>query len=577
MTDGLLRLGAGAALAAFAGLPFLRSPAPPLVVWTASPMVKVRPADGPPGGEAGAVVQAGRNEFEPFQVVLRSDVDLDGVDVEVGDLVGPGGRLLRAENAAVYLEGFLDVRRPSSIEGGVGEWPDMLLPRVDRYAHERRSAFPFHLRAGRTQPLWVELYVPIDAAPGAYTGEVRILVSGARTIAVPVDLTVWKLTLPSTSSLPTTFGLSGLAVLKQHRGGYTDDDDLVRFSQLYARALLLHRVSAHGGSFAAPPFTRRSGGGVDVDWARYDREVGPLLDGAAFGPSDPLPGARATTVDLRSPAGLDEPTQAAYWREWVRHFKEKGWLSRLFDYLWDEPTRRDFAEVASRGGALHQAAPEIPTLVTAPFDAAIAGGVSIWAPVVNCLDDKPGTDKFCEPPLRPEAYAAEKRDGKKLWWYQSCGSHGCNIVGGTYFTGWPSYVVDVDATAHRAMEWLTWKYGVGGELYFNTVEAFPRDVDAWADVYLHGGNGDGTLFYPGRPERIGGTTDIPIESVRLKLIREGLEDYEYFTQLAALGRTAQVDEVVGRVVRKTYDWEHRPAAFEDARRELGEELNRRSR
>ena len=44
--------------------------------------------------------------------------------------------------------------------------------------------------------------------------------------------------------------------------------------------------------------------------------------------------------------------------------------------------------------------------------------------------------------------------------------------------------------------------------------------------FIHGGNGDGTLFYPGTPARIGGTHDIPIESVRLKRIRDGREDYE---------------------------------------------------
>jgi hypothetical protein len=569
MTECLLaRLGAGAVLAALLGLPLLGAPAASLAVWTASPMVKVRPADGPPGAAARVELQAGRNEFEPFQIALRSDADVDGIDVEVGDFVGPGGRLLRAENATVYLEAFLDVRRPSSIEGGVGEWPDALVPRVDRYAHERRSAFPFRLRAGRTQPLWIELYVPTGTAPGAYAGEVRIVVPGARATAVPVDLTVWNHTLPSTSSLPTTFGLSGLAVLKQHRGGYTDDDELVRFSQLYSRALLLHRLSAHGGSFAPPPYTRREGG-VTIDWTRYDAEVGPLLDGTALAADGPLPGARATTVDLRSPNGLDEGTQIAYWREWVRHFKEKGWLSRLFYYMWDEPAKADFSRVVDRGRVAREASAEVPTLVTTSFDERLAGVVSIWTPVVNCFDDKPGPDKFCEPSLPPETYAAEKRAGKRVWWYQSCGSHGCNIVGGPYFTGWPSYAVDVDATAHRAMEWLTWKYDVGGELYFNTVEAFPRDVDPWTDVYLHGGNGDGTLFYPGRPAQI--------ESLRLKLIREGLEDYEYFTQLARLGQTDFVDRAVGRVVRKTYDWEHRPAAFEAVRRELGEELSRRSR
>jgi hypothetical protein len=51
-----------------------------------------------------------------------------------------------------------------------------------------------------------------------------------------------------------------------------------------------------------------------------------------------------------------------------------------------------------------------------------------------------------------------------LWWYQSCASHGCNMVGGDYFHGWPSYMIDVDAVANRIMQWLTWKYDVKGEL-----------------------------------------------------------------------------------------------------------------
>jgi len=36
-------------------------------------------------------------------------------------------------------------------------------------------------------------------------------------------------------------------------------------------------------------------------------------------------------------------------------------------------------------------------------------------------------------------------------------------------------------------------------------------------VFLFGGNGDGTLFYPGSPDRIGGHTGIPVDSIRLKI------------------------------------------------------------
>lgn len=48
---------------------------------------------------------------------------------------------------------------------------------------------------------------------------------------------------------------------------------------------------------------------------------------------------------------------------------------------------------------------------------------------------------------------------------------------------------------------------------------------------LAGGNGEGTLFYPGRPDKIGGSDHIPVSSLRLTLIREGNEDYECVTKL----------------------------------------------
>ena len=65
---------------------------------------------------------------------------------------------------------------------------------------------------------------------------------------------------------------------------------------------------------------------------------------------------------------------------------------------------------------------------------------------------------------------------------------------------------------------------------------------SFTDQYDFGANGDGNLFYPGSAHgtsdapAIGGTHDIPIESMRLKRIRDGREDYELLTALAAQGR-----------------------------------------
>jgi hypothetical protein len=187
---------------------------------------------------------------------------------------------------------------------------------------------------------------------------------------------------------------------------------------------------------------------------------------------------------------------------------------------------------------------------------------------------KPGYPDFCDdtPPL--DAYARQTPAGKSLWFYQSCASHGCNVVGGQYFTGWPSYMIDAPGAANRVMQWVAWKFQVEGELYYSMNEAYGQNNDPWENIRLSGGNGDGTLFYPGRPDRIGGHTDIPIESIRLKLIREGMEDYEYLALLARLDGRQAADQYADRIVQKAYLWESRPEVFLKVRQELGEALDR---
>ena len=72
-----------------------------------------------------------------------------------------------------------------------------------------------------------------------------------------------------------------------------------------------------------------------------------------------------------------------------------------------------------------------------------------------------------------------------------------------------------------------------GELYWGVLGQYSRVKEhhdpglLWRDQWTNGANGDGNLFYPGTPDIIGGTTHIPVASLRLKYIRDGVEDYEY--------------------------------------------------
>jgi hypothetical protein len=551
-------------------------PPAPVVWWATHSLAKVKPLDPAPSAPMKTVdLYAGRNQFASFQLVLHAkSADVSGVDIDFPGLRTAAGAEISGKNVTVYLEEFVNLRQPSSVEGSEGLWPDPLIPRVDRYANEARNAFPFTVPGGCNQPLWVEIFVPATANPGKYTGSARISLGGIARFSVPIQLTVWRFVLPATSTLKSSFGFNGINALKQHRGRYTDDEDLHAITGLYTKAALLHRISTNGGSMQYPKISSGAGG-MQLDWRDYDAEVGPFLDGAAIPEGEPLHGARATSAEIRMPSVFkNDEQEKLYWTEWSKHFQHKGWSDRLFLYLWDEPAPRDFPYVLDRGKVSAQVEPKLRNLVTAPFTPKLAEAVQIWVPLVNCLELKPGFPDFCDatPPLG--SYARDAQPARSLWFYQSCASHGCNIVGGPYFAGWPSYMIDAPGTANRVMQWVAWKYGMEGELYYSMNEAYGQDNDPWINIRLFGGNGDGTLFYPGRPDRIGGRTDIPIESIRLKLIRAGMEDYEYLTLLARLEGPQAAGRYADRIVKKPYLWESRPEAFLKVRQNLGESLDR---
>src|SRR5262245_58551586 len=118
-----------------------RTLSPGLSWWTTHALDKVRPDDSVPASLNKSVsIEAARNEFEPFQIVLRAEAEsMEGVDVDITDLRGAKGAVIPKQNATIYFEAMIDLKKPSNIEGHAGEWPDALIPRTDRYYGERRN------------------------------------------------------------------------------------------------------------------------------------------------------------------------------------------------------------------------------------------------------------------------------------------------------------------------------------------------------------------------------------------------------------------------------------------------------
>ena len=478
-----------------------------LQIWIADESEKVRPDARPPAAAQAPRIRiaAAGGECSGAQLVVR------------GPAIGLRAAAQGKAPLDLYRVATVFLEHPSGPEGAPGEWPDALIPARDSIYGEPRRAFPVDVAEGRAQAIFVEACAARGSGPARLAASVKLSWRGG-SAEVPVEVRVRAFDLPATPALATAFGFSGYSAAKGHRRGAEAARELTR---AYDRAALRRGITLFGGTQDAPSFTK-SDDGVRIDWTSYDAEVAPFLDGTA------LPGgARWTVVELREPGKLTRAQRRSYRQQWQEHFRQRGWLDRLFRYVQDEPSPDAFPRVEEQAREMREDAPDVQRLVTAPLTDALPD-VNLWTPLLNCVGEKNPTCPGAVPRARYQ----------RLWWYQSCMSHGCSSDGEPVldpaFRGWPSYMIDAPATAARAMGTLAFANEIAGELYFDTVFAY-HETDPWQSQWAFGGNGDGTLFYPGTPDRIGGRTDVPVESLRLIQVSRSLADHAYLTLCARLG------------------------------------------
>ncbi|MCP5053024.1 MAG: DUF4091 domain-containing protein [bacterium] len=556
----------------------------PVTYWTALATAKIRPGDAH-GTSKTVHIKAAKNEYESFQIAVSDTQAIRVNSISVSSLTGSSGSIDRS-NIKVYRECYMNIQTVSNREGERGLWPDALLPAVDSFFNETRNAFPVTVSANRNQAFWFDVFVPSGASAGEYEGNVTVNIQGKSAFNIPVKLTVWDFTLPSTSTLVSAFGFDAWDSLMAHFGNQDNEamDMLTPLSMLYAESGLMNRVtleSAIGEDWSIVPWPVTG----PIDWTEFDKNWSSFFSGKdlAYG----LKNARLTSQSLPL-WGDNDSENVAYLKNFIAHFKAKGWYSILFDYTWDEPgDPEEFVGIKSRAAMIRQADPAMRLLVTTSVTSGeangITGSVDIWTPVINEMNDKTGNVCW------ESEYAGSQRalyspyvaNGNELWWYQSCMSHGCGTgdSASLCFTRWPSYAIDIPAMANRTMEWMSFKYDVSGELYYAVTYAYfgvSGNDDPWNNQYYFWGNGDGTLFYPGRPNKIGGTHHIPVESIRLKMIREGMEDYEYMTLLKNLGEESFARSLVNSVVTNAYTFSYDPADLYSAREAMAKRIEERN-
>ncbi|NQT52865.1 DUF4091 domain-containing protein [bacterium] len=480
-----------------------------------------RPFLGTVGGPV--KVELAANEYEGAQLVLRSTQPLKNVKVAVGDLVADGGKRLSASQIEVLLVGYVNTRKPPYAVDYVGWWPDPLLDFLPS----------FDLDANVWQPVWLDVHATPDQAPGLYRGTATASADGVAPLEVPIEVTVWPFAVPTEYHFPLAVvfwdhTLQSLyskdaAEWKKYEAYCRGAAELADLGSGEARRLADIRRKCHDLILAHHLIPDRiyRNHPPRIDDVKRWRAAGARWFNILHVPSigslkkgQPYPAAsRKRILDILA--------------DYVPKLKKAGLLDMAYVYGFDEIRENQFAAVKDIFGEIKRRYPTIPLMTTA-YDQSFGtktgldGVVDIWVPLTPVFGK------------RQKEIAAARRRGRQVWWYICCGPR----------HPYANWFVEYTAAEHRlVMGLMPWKFHSEGFLHYSmnlwrtyrdaktkdgkTVRRsthFTEPIDrgpltnsdgkAWHDF-----NGDGQIFYPG--------PDGPLSTIRMKCIRDGLEDYEY--------------------------------------------------
>jgi len=497
--------------------------------WAAPSLERVGATDAP-GAASSINLFGARGETVDTQVVVRAPAGgLTNVNLSATALASPNGVTIPASEVTLYREHYITVTGTASYGGGSnpplgsGTYPEPLIPFNDPQTGAALCATSAALKAcnasvnsGQNQPYWIDISIPHGASttpPGTYTGSIKVTADQG-TATFPVKVTVWNFELPMKPSELTLWTLWSPAT------GNT--------SASLSQALMRNKVmswyvpAANAASDVNNMGLNRSG--LDSYYV-----VGIQCNGS-YNTMPTTSQLNAAAANFPSALGLDL-------------------------YLADELNGcvGAYNAIKTMGANAHAADRSIKTMVT--LDAAdlnLYGAVDHWV----LLDS---AERW---PVVPFT------GGGDLWSYTSCNAGHGNA---------PEWMVDYPPINERMQAgFLNFTQGATGLLYYradgwtagNTIGSW-NNVDTTACGGGLGRPGDGIFIYP--PGPIGSSESAP--GIRLKAIRDGIQDYEYAHMLKNLAQLPVLDTTILPIATSWTNWNRDPNALQNARTQLGQLLH----
>ena len=521
---------------------------------------------------------AARNEIVAFQLILEANPEGgQQVNVVVSDLTNggnviPGSHPLPAPNDYVgvgvelFTEHYLHVTEPSYNDPGWGGFyttyeanpmitgwiPDGLIPFS---AAAGMGGAPFDIGASLNQGVWCDIYVDKSLPPGIYTGTITVTHDGATVAEIPLDLEVLDLTLPDENHYRSMVFYSDYSIRPRHNLAW--GAELWEMLKHYNRMAHRHRIELIGCG----------------TWDEI-ANLGGALTGDMFTPAEgyegPGEGIGYSLFSVSTYGVSWADNEAAYRTEsdaWVNWFDANAPDIDYFLYLTDEPGAAMYPWIVERAGWVHNnpgPGHRLPVFVTKWPLSQLIGAVDIWSMQAPWYD--------------PEDIEAARARGERAWIY----------AGNRPQT--PMDVMDEYGVAFRIKPWVAYKCDVRRWFTWESSHWEPNSNEVPNDVsknvfvdpvtFYAGypgskGNGDGTLFYPGEdyvyPAQ---NRDYPgpMSSIRMKMYRRGIQDYEYMWLAQQAGEEQDVQNILASVLPHVMwdaetvpDWSNSNATYEDAR------------
>jgi hypothetical protein len=220
-------------------------------------------------------------------------------------------------------------------------------------------------------------------------------------------------------------------------------------------------------------------------------------------------------------------------------------------YVVDEPNSREaYDEVRARSSFVHEVVPGLKVLCTKaprsqnPAWGSLVGAVDIWAPLWPSFEEAAARSRLSA--------------GEEIWSYTALCQGGRET---------PFWELDFPLLNYRIPAWISWRFDITGLLYWSTTN---WAGDVWTNPLTFNSqyNMEGSLLYPGVDAGVQGL----VASIRLKEIREGLEDYEYLRILTQRRGRAAAQAIVGKIARTWHDWDTDTRHLMEARAEIARSI-----